>query len=54
MSEILLDTNILIYLLQGNRSIRELVEDGVWYISFITEMELLVKPNEADSSFWQF
>lgn len=45
MNSLLLDTNILIYMLMGNASVRELVEESVWYISYITEMELLMKPN---------
>jgi predicted nucleic acid-binding protein len=44
MNRILLDTNILIYLLQGNIAVRELLEDREWHISFINEMELLMKP----------
>lgn len=44
MSNLLLDTNILIYMLEGNGAVRELVEDSNWNISFITEMELLMKP----------
>ena len=45
MNSLLLDTNILIYMLEGNRAVRELVEDSNWHISFITEMELLMKPD---------
>jgi len=45
MNNLLLDTNILIYMLQGHETVRELVEDSFWHISFITEMELLMKPN---------
>lgn len=44
MNNLLLDTNILIYMLEGNGAVRELVEDSNWNISFITEMELLMKP----------
>ena len=47
-NRIFLDTNILIYLLQGDKDIRELLEDKIWYISFITEMELRLKPNVTD------
>lgn len=43
MNNILLDTNVLIHLLNGHVGIRELVEDCTWYISFITEMELQLK-----------
>jgi hypothetical protein len=44
MNNIVLDTNILIYLLQGNTALREVLDDKNWFISFITEMELLIKP----------
>ena len=44
-NRIFLDTNILIYLLQGDEDIREILEDKIWYVSFISEMELLLKPN---------
>ena len=45
MNNILLDTNILIYILQGNISVKEILEDKNWYISFISEMELQMKPD---------
>jgi predicted nucleic acid-binding protein len=45
MNNLLLDTNILIYILQGHQGVRELVEDSIWHISFISEMEVLMKPN---------
>lgn len=38
---ILIDTNIFIYLTQGDESILEFIQDKVVYISFITELELL-------------
>lgn len=44
MNDLLLDTNILIYMLEGNIAVRELAEDSSWSISFISEMELLMKP----------
>ena len=44
MTNILLDTNILIYILQGNISVKEILDDRTWYISFISEMELQIKP----------
>lgn len=37
----LVDTNILIFLLQGNRKIADLLVGKTIYISFITEIELL-------------
>ncbi len=49
MSSLVLDTNILIYMLQGQEAVRELVEDSDWYISFISEMELLMKPGITPS-----
>lgn len=45
MNNILLDTNILIYLLQGDTAVREMLDEKTWYISFVNEMELLMKPN---------
>lgn len=44
MNNILLDTNILIYILQGNTSVKEILEEKNWFISFISEMELQMKP----------
>src|SRR5438046_994041 len=44
MNNILLDTNILIYLLQGNASVKEILDDKSWFVSFISEMELQMKP----------
>jgi predicted nucleic acid-binding protein len=43
MNNILLDTNILIYLLEGNVAIKEMIDDKKWFISFISEMELQMK-----------
>jgi predicted nucleic acid-binding protein len=50
--EILADTNILIYLLQGDNSLEEILQGTQVYISFITELELIgyhgrSKENEA-------
>jgi len=39
--EILVDTNILIYLLDGNTIIEEVLKEKHIYISFITELELI-------------
>ena len=36
-----LDTNIILYLLSGNKSIAELLDNTQLYISFITQLELL-------------
>lgn len=49
MSSILLDTNILIYLLQGNLEIRQILEDKLWIISFISELELKIKDGMSAS-----
>jgi predicted nucleic acid-binding protein len=37
---LLLDTNILIYLLNGNKKIEALLNNKIWHISIITELEL--------------
>lgn len=41
MAIILSDTNIIIYLLQGDKAIAELFDQNIISISFITELELL-------------
>lgn len=38
---ILIDTNIFIYLTQGDENILEFIQDKDVYISFVTELELL-------------
>jgi predicted nucleic acid-binding protein len=43
-NSIFLDTNILIYLLQGDQKIAELIDNKTFTISFITELELLSIP----------
>ena len=48
-NRIFLDTNILIYLLEGNEELREILGDKIWYISFISEMELLLKPHITEA-----
>ena len=45
MNNLLLDTNVLIYLLEGNASVREILDGKKWFISFISEMELQMKPD---------
>jgi predicted nucleic acid-binding protein len=37
----LLDTNIVLYLLSGNRTIAEILDGAQLYISFVTQLELL-------------
>ena len=38
----LVDTNIVLYLLGGNKEVAEILDNTTIYISFITELELLV------------
>ena len=40
-NKILLDTNIVLYLLSGDRTIAEIINERQLYISFVTELELL-------------
>jgi predicted nucleic acid-binding protein len=47
-NKIFLDTNILLYLLGGDRTIAELLNGKQFYISFITQLELLCY-SELDS-----
>ncbi len=42
---ILIDTNIALYLLGGDNRIAEVLEGQVVHVSFITELELLGYPN---------
>lgn len=42
--KIVVDTNILIYLLEGNKDLKNILTDFSIYISFISEIELLAKP----------
>jgi predicted nucleic acid-binding protein len=37
----LLDTNIILYLLSGEKKIAEVINHAQWHVSFITELELL-------------
>ena len=37
----LLDTNIVLYLLSGEKKIAEVINRAQWHVSFITELELL-------------
>ena len=39
--EILADTNIIIYLLQGDNTLEDILQGKQLYVSFITELELL-------------
>ena len=40
-NKVFLDTNILLYLLSGDETIAELLNGKQFYISFITQLELL-------------
>lgn len=37
----LLDTNIVLYLLSGNTTVAEIIDDSQVYVSFVTQLELL-------------
>ena len=37
----LLDTNIVLYFLKGNKTVRQLLDGHLCYVSFVTEIELL-------------
>ncbi|HRQ86456.1 MAG TPA: hypothetical protein PLV70_15225, partial [Flavobacteriales bacterium] len=43
-SRLLLDTNVALYLLRGDRSAADAIQGQDVHISFITRMELLSKP----------
>ncbi len=43
--EILIDTNIVLYLLKGNDTLEEMLQGKDSYLSFITELELIGFPN---------
>ena len=49
-SDIFLDTNILIHLLDGNKSLVPVLKDKSIHISFVTEMELLSKNSQDKHS----
>jgi len=42
-NNLMIDTNIAIYLLNGNKQIADLLDQKNIFISFITELELLSK-----------
>ncbi len=46
-NSIFVDTNILIYLLQGDKRLAELLDNKVFSISFITELEILSIPTTS-------
>lgn len=50
---IVVDTNILIYLLNGNKRISELLDGNCIWISCITEMELLGFPGLTEKDYQQ-
>jgi len=43
--EILIDTNIILYLLKGNDTLEEMLQGKDSYLSFITELELIGFPD---------
>ena len=45
--EILVDTNIILYLLNGNDTLQEFLQGKEIYISFITELELIGYKNST-------
>ena len=47
-NSIVADTNILIYLLNGNKAIKEILANVVTHISFITEIELRARKNLSE------
>lgn len=49
-NKIFADTNILIYFLNGDKEVIEMISDKDIVISFITELELLALPNMSDES----
>lgn len=53
-SNILVDTNLIILAIGGNKDVRDLLENRTLFISIITEIELLSIPfqNSAMEVFW--
>ena len=47
-SRIFVDTNILLYFLNGDTEVIDMISDKDVYISFITELELLSFPRLTD------
>ncbi|MEO9070494.1 MAG: hypothetical protein ABI261_05635 [Ginsengibacter sp.] len=45
--EILIDTNIVLYLLRGNDTLGEMLQGKNPYLSFMTELELIGFPDIA-------
>jgi len=48
-TKFLLDTNIVLYLLSGDKTIADIINGKQLYISFITELELLGYPELSQS-----
>ncbi len=48
-ADLFLDTNIVLYLLEGDKTLAAMMNDKEIYISFITEMELLSYKNLSTS-----
>jgi len=49
-SKILIDTNIILYILNGDETLVSFLDDKEIYLSFITEMELLSYHDFTDAS----
>jgi predicted nucleic acid-binding protein len=47
----LLDTNIILYLLSGEKKIAEVINQAQWHVSFITELELLSYPSLSGTEY---
>jgi hypothetical protein len=52
-NKIFIDTNIAIYLLNGDTSLAEILHSKQLYISFITQLELLGYPNLSENQIQQ-
>jgi len=39
--KLFLDTNIIIYFLSGDKTLAELIDEKMIYVSFVTQLELL-------------
>jgi predicted nucleic acid-binding protein len=50
-NKIVLDTNVIIYLLNGDQTLRSFFEDKLFYISVINELELLGFSSLTNSEF---
>ena len=52
-SRLLLDTNIILYLLDGDETLRDILEGRQVYVSFVTELELYgFKQTDQSENLW--